>query len=153
MTGRSLLLALALIGVTSPDGAAQSAGACAQPLATVTAEEQGYARVDVAEFDGRAFLYVPEIRATSPGAFAPFQIWVLEGVYGRPFVESRGRMDQAAFERLRKSGNVRATAISVGRNGETGRATVARRPVVVVVNVSLSPRGTDTATVRICRGQ
>jgi hypothetical protein len=142
-----------VIAIAGPAAAGQGVAACRQPVATVTAPERSYANIAVPEFSGRVFVYAPEIRATPPAAFAPFQVWLIEGVYGRPFVELRGPLDDAAFERIRRSGNIRATPVGVSRSGDAGRVTLARRAMTVQVTVAVAPRGADQVTVRVCRAQ
>jgi hypothetical protein len=140
-----------LIVLSATPAAGQQAPACRQPLAKVSVPERSYASVGVPEFDGRVYLYVPQIEAASRGTFAAFQLWIVEGVYGRPFVEPRGRMNDATFDRLRKSRNVRATPMKVSRTRETLRVTMARRPFVLEVGVTLG--STDTVTASVCRAK
>lgn len=147
----ALVLSCVLIALGATPVAGQPA--CRQPLAKVTVPERSYANVSVREFDGRVYLYAPEIRTASPGTLAPFQLWIVEGVYGRPFVEPRGRLDDAAFERLRKSRNVRATPVKISRSGETLRVTMARKPFVLETTVALARSGDDTVSVSVCRPQ
>ena len=132
--------------------ALEQASGCAQPLATASAAERSYANVSVREFDGRVFLYVPDIKSAG-GSFEAFQLWVVEGVYGRPFVQASGSMDQSTFDRLRKSTNVLATPLSVRRSGESLRATIARQPYVLDVAVKVGSGGADVVTARVCRGR
>jgi hypothetical protein len=149
----AVLVSLAAAGALGPSSTAaggQGAGACRQPLVNVTAPERSYANLAIPDLEGRLFVYVPDIQSTN-GGFTPFQLWIVEGVYGRPFVDQRGPMDGAAFERLRRSGNVRATPVGVGRNGQTQQVVVAKRPLVVEVNVAAGGKGGDTVTARICR--
>ncbi len=140
-----------LIALSAAPVAAQPTPTCRQPLARVAAPERSYAVVPVRELDNRGYLYVPEIRPASPGTFAAFHLWIVEGVYGRPFVEPRGSMDAETFERLRRSRNVRATPLKVSRSGETFRVTMARQPFVLEVSVALARAGADTVTVSVCR--
>ena len=111
---RKTFLLVALTMGAPVRGAAQ-APACPQPLAAVAVPPQSYAEVNAAPFERRLFVYVPDIRAGGGPGFQPFQVWVIEGVYGRPFVQSSGRLDQASFNSLRNSPNVRASAITVAR--------------------------------------
>ena len=126
---------------------------CSQPLVTTTAPEKSYAVVNVREFGGLVFLYVPEIKSARSGGFEPFQLWVVEGVYGRPFLQASGAMDQAAFDRLRKNTNVRARPISVARTGETRSLAVARQTLQFETTVRGAASGADTVTVKVCRGR
>jgi hypothetical protein len=143
---------LTAIALSSSAGAREQASGCTQPLATASAAERSYTNVNIREFDGRVFLYVPEIKSTG-GNFDAFQLWVVEGVYGRPFVQSSGSMDQTAFDRLRNSTNVRATPLSVRRTGESLRATIARQPYVLDVAVKVASSGADSVTAKVCRGR
>jgi hypothetical protein len=120
-------------------------------LATVNAAEGSYSSVNIREFEGRVFLYVPDI-SSSRSAFEPFELWVVEGIYGRPFVQAAGTIEKSAFDRLRKSTNIRATPVSIRRVNESTRATIARQPYLLDVAVKPAPNG-DSLTVRICRGR
>jgi hypothetical protein len=126
---------------------------CAQPLVTTTVAENSYAVVNVREFGGMVFLYAPEIRSARSGSFDPFQLWVVEGVYGRPFLRTSGTMDQSAFDRLRKNTNVRARPISISRSGQAQSMTVARQPIQFEVSVRPASSGADAVAVRVCRGR
>src|SRR5690606_21167446 len=146
-----LLRVCAVSGGVLMAAAGQAAGqtaSCRQPLATVNVAERAYAAIDVPAFAGRVFVYVPDIRSSTRG-FQPFALWVIEGVYGRPFVLPNGPMDDAAFQRIRTSRNVRATSTTVTRSGQAVRASLARQPYVFDVAVR-SSRGVDTVTVRVC---
>jgi hypothetical protein len=141
--------ALLLIASTSGPAVTEQGSTCTQPLATATAAERSYANVGVREFDNRVFIYVPEIRSAG-GSFDAFQLWIVEGVYGRPFVQTTGSMDQAAFERLRKSTNVRATPLNVRRSGDSLRATIARQSYTLDVTVRVASSGADSVSARVC---
>ena len=84
-----------------------------------------YAEVNAEPFGRRVFVYVPPFKGKG---FQPFQLWVVEGVYGRPFVQSSGVLDEASFAKLRASANVSATPVSVSRGDGTdvGRFMVSR---------------------------
>ena len=141
-----------LAGIPAADLAIAQGTACPRPLASARAVERSYARIDVREFEGRVFLYVPEITA-SGSRFEPFDVWVVEGVYGRPFVQQAGPMDPPSFERLRASTNVRATAVRVTRTPASGRVTIARQLYLLDVTVQAGARGGDAVSAAICRGR
>jgi hypothetical protein len=144
----------ALIASGAPAGATAAQGSgCSQPLTTTTAAEGSYSIVNIRDFAGRVYLYVPAIRSSSKGTFAQFQLWVVEGVYGRPFVQTSGSLDQATFDRLRKSTNVRATGVSVARSGESKPVTIARQPFLLEIAVRVAASGSDSVTVKVCRGR
>lgn len=145
---RNWCRALLATMVAAANLAGAQPNACPQPLATVTVPEGTYAVVDGASFDGRVFLYVPEITARS-GSFVPFDAWVVEGVYGRPFVQSRGTLSPAGFNRLKGNRNVRATAVRVAAGGTAGRVTIDRQTYTLVFDVRLASR--DAVRVALCR--
>jgi hypothetical protein len=78
---------------------------------------------------------------------------VVEGVYGRPFLQANGAMDQAAFDRLRRNTNVRARPISISRSGDTQSMIVARQAIQFETAVRRAPSGADTVVVKVCRGR
>jgi hypothetical protein len=138
-------------GLLLADGEAAAADAalCRQPPVTVTLEERSYATLPLGDAAGGVYLYAPDIRASSAGAFEPFQLWIVEGVYGRPFVQARGPMDPGAFERLRASANIRAAAVRIGRSGEAARVAIARQPFLLWADVATSRRS-DSVSVKVC---
>ena len=144
---KTLLLVALTVGVPV-HGAAQAPG-CPQPLAALAVPPQGYAEVNAAQFERRLFVYVPEIRPGGGPGFQAFQVWVVEGVYGRPFVQSSGRLDPASFDSLRSSPNVRASAITVARgDGSDGGSFGFGRARYQVRVLRANPKaGVD---VRIC---
>jgi hypothetical protein len=109
--------------------------------------------VNVKEFGGMVFLYASEITSSRSASFDAFQLWVVEGVYGRPFLRATGAMDQAAFDRLRRNTNVRARPIRISRSGDTQAMVVARQAVQFETTVRTAPGGTDTVAVKVCRGR
>lgn len=146
-----VLVASVLIATGGSAALARAQGtACLQPLAAVSVPERSYALVNAKEFEGRVYLYAPEIQS-SRGTFEPFQLWVVEGIYGRPFVQNSGPMDQAAFDRLRSNANIRATGLRIARSAESTRAMISRRPFILEVAVSVSPGGVDAVSARVCR--
>jgi hypothetical protein len=146
---RTLLLLITLI-IGVPPGTSAQVPACQQVLTTLTVPAASYVQADAAPFGGRVFLYVPAITAGRPAGFEPFKLWVVEGIYGQPFIQPSGRLDAASFEKLRGTANIRATPISVTRgNTNAGTFRIARemfQAQVLEVNV---PNGSVRA--RICR--
>jgi hypothetical protein len=144
-----LLLALTLY---APIESAAQAPACQQPLATLTVPRLSYAEVSGDPFERRVYVYVPEIVARGGSGFQPFQVWVVEGVYGKPFVRATGGLDPAGFDKMRRSQNVRATPVSVvrGDGSDRGQFRIARNTYQVhVLKVNASRSG--AVQVRICR--
>lgn len=87
--------------------------ACAD-LALMTVPERSYQRIEAPLFDGRFFVYVPGIHSNYlKTSFEAFDLWLVEGVYGGPFLDARGTLTEETFELLRGSGNVRATPIRI----------------------------------------
>lgn len=151
------VLVLAASMTLSMDGSAAGAPAqttpCSQPLVTTTLPENSYAVVNVREFGGMVFLYASEIKSSRSGSFDAFQLWVVEGVYGRPFLQANGAMDQTAFDRLRRNTNVRARSIGISRSGQTQSMTVARQEIQFETTVRAAASGADTVAVKVCRGR
>ena len=144
-------IVLLVSGLLLADGeaAATDAAMCRQPPVAVSLEERSYATLPLGGASGGVYLYAPDIKVSSPGVFEPFQLWVVEGVYGRPFVQGRGPMDPAAFERLRGSANIRAAAVRIGRSGEAARVAIARQPFLLWADV-VSSRRADSVSVSVC---
>jgi hypothetical protein len=136
----------------TPIESAAQAPVCDVPLATLTVPRSSYAEVSADPFEQRLYVYVPEIRAGSGTGFQPFQVWVVEGIYGKPFVLATGSLDEAGFERLRMSPNVRATPVPVvrGDGSESGQFRAARNMYKVQV-MSVNASGSGAVQVRICR--
>ena len=126
---------------------------CSEPLVTTTLPEKSYAVVNLKEFGGLVFLYVPEIKSLRSGQFETFQLWVVDGVYGRPFLQASGAMDQTAFDRLRRSTNVRTRPITIPRSGESRSMTVARQMFQFETTVRVVGSGADTVAVKVCHGR
>ncbi len=142
---------LVVLTLATPQPSPGQTPVCQQPLASLTVPSLGYAEVSAPPFQERVFVYVPEIQAGG-GRFKPFQMWIVEGVYGSPFVQTKGSLDAAGFDKLRNSRNVRATPVSVARGdgSDRGQFRIGRaRYSVEVVRVNLSKgSGVD---VRVCR--
>ena len=147
---RTTTLLILLAGLVIARQAAAQGVSCKEPLAKDTIGVRSYARIDVKEFDGRVFVYVPDIKP-SGAAFEPFDLWVIEGIYGRPFVQQAGPLEPAAFDRLRSSPNVRATAVRVARTPSTGKVSIARQPFLFDVTVQRAASGASTVLTAICR--
>lgn len=124
---------------------------CASPVATVTVSGGTYALVNASPFEGRLYVYAPAIEASRSGV-QPFQLWIVEGVYGRPFVRTAGSLSDADFSKLRASPNVRATAIRVAR-GDGSESTSLRlgKATYRIVVHGVSARGYGSANVQVCR--
>lgn len=125
---------------------------CPQPLATLTVPPSSYAVVTGSAFEGTVYVYVPEIKAQGGSGFEPFKVHIVEGVYGKPFVQATGSLDQAGFDKLRQSPNVRATPVTVvrGNGSEWGRFRIAKdtyRVQVLAVNASKG----SAVVVGVCR--
>jgi hypothetical protein len=147
---RNLLLSIALL-IGIPLAASAQVPACQQVLTTVTVPAASYVQANAAPFGGRVFVYVPAIAAGRPAGFQPFQLWVVEGIYGQPFLQASGRLDAAAFEKLRGTANIRATAVSVTRgNTDAGTFRIGRQVFQAqVLEVNMSNGGSVRA--RICQ--
>jgi len=121
-------------------------------MTTMTVPRLSYGEVAGAVFERRLYVYVPEIMADGKPGFQPFKMWVVEGLYGRPFTRSAGRLDEDGFAKLRRSLNVRATPVLVARGDGSDRAkfTFARATYQVqILDVDASKRGAVRLT--ICR--
>jgi hypothetical protein len=87
-------------------------GAPCQALASATVPQRSYVQLNVPAFEQRVYLYAPDIKSSFGGGFSAFTLWIVEGVYGKPFVQPTGSMDESAFEQIRTSRNVMATPAS-----------------------------------------
>jgi hypothetical protein len=135
--------------------AAGQAASCRQPLETITVCQRCYQQLTSAPFvDGRVFVYVPDIKSGVMSGFAPFTVWIVEGLYGKPFIKSSGTMDERSWQDIRASRNVRATAADVTEKyaGKTTQFRISREIFVLeVLKVSTSWGGTDRVSIRVCR--
>ncbi len=148
MRKRLVLFALA---AAAPLRVAGQAATCPQPLATLVVAPLSYAELPGAPLGRPVFVYVPEIRGGGAQGFLPFQLWIVEGVYGRPFLRSRGRLEAAAVESLRGRPNVRATSIAVVRgDGSDGGVLSVRRARYRVQVLKVNPQGAGVE-VSVCR--
>jgi hypothetical protein len=120
-------------------------------VATLTVAERSYTEVRASAFNGRLYVWAPEIRSSSGGRFTPFQLWLVEGVYGKPFPRPSGALGEADFERLRKSTNVRATGMSVSGPKRQSFVFARQSYWLEVTRVNTSSSGSDTVALSICR--
>lgn len=152
MTSGGLVAAMMLAFSTPAAGQAIS---CRQPLETVTVCQRCYQELTSAPFaGGRMFVYVPDIKSSVMGAFAPFTVWIVEGLYGKPFIKSTGTMDEGTWQQIRASRNVRATPADVPEKyaGRTTPFRISKEVFVLeIIKVSTSWGGTDRVTLRVCR--
>ena len=127
---------------------------CGRPIESDhTVCQRCYERLNNQAFGGRVYVYVPDIK-TRLGGYQPFNICIVEGVYGSPFLDYSGTFDEGKFEQLRRSRNVLATAIRVDKASlgtpsafKVGADTFRVEPT----HVHTSLFGTDTVTLKICR--
>ncbi len=149
----ALALALGLSAMRAPTvvrAAAPQAPACQQALSTVTVARASYAVIPAQVFQRRGFLYAGDFRASGSG-FTPFQLWVVEGVYGPPFPQAAAALTQASFDKIRTSSNVRATSVTVSRGNASDNAVFRFGGVQYLAHV-VAVRPRDLAVdVRICR--
>lgn len=142
-----------MLALSTP--AAGQSVSCRQPLETVTVCQRCYKELTSAPFaGGRVFVYAPDIRSGFIGGFAPFKVWIAEGLYGKPFIKSSGALDESAWEQIRRSGNVRATSADVPERyaGKTAQFRVSKETFVLeIMKVRTSWGGTDSITIRVCR--
>ena len=125
-----------------------------QALTSVVVAQRTYALVNVPAFDQRVYVYAPDIKSGWGGGFDAFTLWIVEGVYSRPFGHTSGALDERTFEQIRSSRNVLATAVPIPRNSgpKSARVTIRRQPfTVAVMKVNTSLGGTDSVTLNLCR--
>ncbi len=121
---------------------------------TLTVPQNSYARVNAEAFENLVYVYVPEIRSLR--GLSPFDVWVVEGIYGPPFLQEKDSLAEEHWEQIRpqleKSGNVWLTPIRVTAAGEAqtfeirGLRSTYR---LEVENVSTPLLGRDGVTLRI----
>jgi hypothetical protein len=149
---RAWLIAAVIVLSWTAHDAAQG---CRSPLETVTVCQRCYLELKTIPARGGVFLYAPDIKSGFIGrSFDPFQLWIVEGVYGKPFAKSAGPLDERRFEDIRKSRNVLATAVTVDKQYAsklTPFQVAKERFSVQIVKVNTSWGGTDTVTVAVCR--
>jgi hypothetical protein len=131
---RAVLAALALLLVLHrPAPAFAQQAPCRQPLARADIAAGSYGVVNARPFEGRVFVYVPA---------GSRQIWVVEGVYGRPFGRTSGPLAASEFAALRSNRNIRATPVTVGRaDGSEGARVRVRKDTYVVAVVGAGAGG------------
>jgi hypothetical protein len=125
-----------------------------QALTSVVVPQRSYAQLSVPDFEQRVYVYAPDIKSSWGGGFSDFTLWIVEGVYGKPFVQATGSMDEQAFEQIRSSRNVMATGVPVDKNPGPKRApfTIGKQKFVLeVAKVNTSLGGTDSVSVSVCR--
>ena len=88
---RYAMLLLALMLWAPIEIAAQT---CQRDLANLSVPRSNYKMVEGAPFEQRVYVYTPQYSAM------PFQLWIVEGVYGRP----------SAADRSARPGGVRQVA-------------------------------------------
>ena len=113
-----------------------------------------YEQLDNDAFGKRVYLYVPDIKSRVFGGFDPFDVWILEGVYGPPFLDYGGVFDPSRFDQLKKTGNVVATRIPIDKNrlGKAQSFKVGKRVFQIEpTRVLTSYGGTDRVGLKICR--
>lgn len=112
----AVLAALVLLGGLQTNLVAQRS-VCRQVLARAAVATGTYGVVGARPFEGRVFVYVPPAQRT-------LQVWIIEGVYGRPFVRASGPLSASDFAALRSNRNIRATRVAVNRADGSEGATV-----------------------------
>ncbi len=145
-----LTVSLASTTVTPVVVAAPQAPACQQSLSTVTIGRASYAVIPAAPFERRVFLYAGDFRASGSG-FTPFQVWVVEGVYGPPFPQQTGTLSPGSFEKLRTNGNLRATSMNVSRGNASDNVRFRFGAGQYLAHVVAVKTRDQTVDVRICR--
>ena len=145
--------ALLLLALATPTVADAGQGSSCSPLTSVVVPQRSYAQLNVAAFDQRVFVYAPDIESGFGGDFKSFQLWIVEGVYGKPFVKSTGAMDEREFERIRASRNVKATSVVINGSERQKRVplTIAKQRVALDITVNTSFAGTDRVAISVCR--
>jgi hypothetical protein len=150
----ALVLALSLLATRAPAvisaAAAPQAPACQQALATLTVTRGSYAVIPATPFERRVFLYAGDFKASGSG-FTPFQVWVVEGVYGPPFPQATGTLAPPSFDKIRTNGNVRATPVNVSRGNTSDFARFRFGGVQYLVHVVAVKTRELAVDVRICR--
>jgi hypothetical protein len=138
--------ALALICAMPATSAAQSSvPVCRQRLVTVEVPRLSYAQIDYKPFEQQVYVYVPQIKS------GPFSVWIVEGIYGAPFLRSSGALDEAGFQKLRASTNVRATQVSVTRGNGTDMGRFVFGRIVYPVQVLEVNSQRTTVKLAVCR--
>ena len=133
------------------ESAAQQPPPCQEQMAKMTVARLSYALLEGSAFEQRVYIYVPQIKAGPGPGFEPFRVWIVEGVYSKPFIQAAGSLEEPGFEQLRRSPNVRATPVAVARGGgsDVGRFTLGKNIYHVHVLDVNAARGAVQMTV--CR--
>jgi hypothetical protein len=147
------LVALLLVALALRPASVAGQGATCVPLTSVVVPERNYVQVNIPDFAQRVYVYVPDVKSGWRGGYSSFQLWIVEGVYGKPFVKASGAMEEGDFNTIRKSRNVNATAVPVGEKTSSQRAsiTVNNRRYTLELKVNTSIGGTDSVAVTVCR--
>jgi len=128
---------------------------CAAPIEREhTVCQRCYEQLDNQVFGKRVYVYVPDIKSGVFRGFDPFDVWIIEGIYGPPFLDYGGVFDPSRFEQLKSTGNVVATRIPVDKDRlgksqsfKVGKNTFQIEPTRVLT----SYKGTDRVALKICR--
>jgi hypothetical protein len=144
---------LLLLGFCTPAIRAIEQGAPCQLLASATVPQRSYALLNVPTFEERVYVYAPDIKSSFGGGFSAFTLWIVEGVYGKPFTQPTGSMEENAFEQIRTSRNVMATPVRVEKSGPLRTPfTIGKQQYMLdLVKVNTSLGGTDSVSVNVCR--
>ena len=157
---KRLVLVLALVAVAQ--AASGQAPPCRDASPPLTVPQESYAQI---ARDGSAdrvwlYIYVPDIKSRfGQVGFKPFDMWLVEGVYGRAFADTSGPMKESEFAMIRRSPNVKARPIKVRFDDQTQSAarvsqsiTVGKETLTIQVDaVTIGFFVADTVSVRICR--
>lgn len=152
MKAGGLMVAAVTLAFSVPT--ASRSASCGQVLETVTVCQRCYHQLTSPPFaGGRVFVYSPDIKSSVLGAYEPFKIWIVEGLYGKPFINSSGTLNDSAWDQIRNSRNVRATPADVAeKSGKTSQFRISKAAFVLeIVKVNTSWSGSDSVTIRVCR--
>lgn len=144
----------ALAGLVAPVTPAFAQSDRCQSIASATVPQRSYAQLSVPAFEQRVYVYAPDIKTGWGGGFSPFTLWIVEGVYGKPFVQPTGAMEESAFEQIRTSRNVMATPVQVAKDSGPTRTpfTIGKqRYTLELVKVNTTLGGADSVSINVCR--
>ena len=141
------LCAFVFVALWTTASAYAGQGSSCSPQVSVVVPQGSYAQLNVPAFEQRVYAYAPDIKS------GEFQLWIVEGVYGKPFVQPKGSMDVRAFDQIRTSRNVRAIPVPVDGKGSQKRTsvTIAKRQVALELQVNTSFSGAGSVLVNVCR--
>lgn len=149
---RALIVMGAIVAACASHANAQT---CAGPDKRVSIVQRTYLELESLVPSGLLFLWVPDIKGGFfSGPVQAFDIWVVEGIYGRPFPKKSDSFSDSRFERLRTSQNVIAKAIRVDPRSlpattsfQYGR----NKTVMLRIEKVFTPwAGDDSVTVTVC---